>query len=245
MNRVEKQMKTSEKTARLPIDRMLEAIERECRNTSRYTGIEQFRPEVMAAMARIPREEFVPKSYKAWAYENTPLPIGNEQTISQPFIVALMTDLLCPEKDDVILEVGTGSGYQAAILSLLVNKVYTLEIMLPLATQAAATLKKLGCHNVEVGQGDASGGWPEYSPYDGIIVTAAATHIPRPLKEQLRPGGRMIIPVGSPHTSQNLLLIHKDKQGNFNSQNILPVAFVPFTGELSTLGRLEQDSNNL
>lgn len=216
------------------LSEMLASIESECRYTQDYTGIREFNSEVMAAIARVPREEFVPKSFKPFAYDNNPLPIGDGQTISQPYIVALMTDLLCPDKDDVILEVGTGSGYQAAILSQLVNKVYTLEIVPALAVKAAQILKKLDCRNVEVLQGDASRGWPEYSPYDGIIVTAAASHIPVFLKEQLKPGGRLVIPVGRPHGSQNLMLIEKDKQGGFTSKNILPVSFVPFTGELSS-----------
>lgn len=216
------------------VDEMLRSIEAECRYTRGYTGIQTFNPEVMAAIARVPREEFVPESLKPWAYENNPLPIGNGQTISQPFIVALMTDLLCPDKNDVILEVGTGSGYQAAILSQLVEKVYTIEIVPALAAKAAQTLKKLGYLNVEVFQGDASRGLQEQVSFDGIIVTAAASHVPPALKEQLKPGGRLVIPVGYPHMSQELLLIQKDEHGGFTSKNILPVAFVPFTGELST-----------
>lgn len=219
------------------VNAMLQSIEAECRYTRCYTGIETFKPEVMAALAKVPREEFVPESFKHWAYENRPLPIGNGQTISQPYIVALMTDLLCPDKDDVILEVGTGSGYQAAILSQLVEKVYSLEIVPSLAVKAAQRLKKLGYDNVEIRQGDASRGWPEYAPYAGIIVTAAASHIPVALKEQLKPGGRLVIPIGRPNMPQDLLLIQKDKQGEFTSRNILPVAFVPFTGELSTANR--------
>ena len=211
---------------------MLENIKKECRYTSSYTGIETCTPEVMAAIARVPREEFVPESLQPWAYENKPLPIGKGQTISQPFIVALMTELLCPDKSHVILEVGTGSGYQAAILSHLVKKLYTLEIVPALATQATQILKKLDCLNVEVQRGDASRGLPQQAPFDGIIVTAAASQIPMALKEQLKPGGRLVIPVGLPHMSQDLLLIQKDAQGKFTSQHILSVAFVPFTGEL-------------
>jgi protein-L-isoaspartate(D-aspartate) O-methyltransferase len=222
-----------------PIDEMLRSIEAECRYTRGYTGIETFRPEVMAAIAKVPREEFVPESLKSSAYENTPLPIGNGQTISQPYIVALMTDLLCPDKNDVILEVGTGSGYQAAVLSQLVKKVYSIEIVQSLAATAAQFLKKLGYLNVEVLLGDASRGLQKQAPFDGIIVTAAAGRIPLALKEQLKPGGRLVIPVGRPHMTQDLLLIQKDKQGGFTSQNILPVAFVPFTGELSSDNNLE------
>ena len=221
------------------VNAMLESIEAECRYTQGYTGIQTFKPEVMAAITKVPREEFVPKSLKSWAYENEPLPIGNGQTISQPFIVALMTDLLCPDKSDVILEVGTGSGYQAALLSQLVKKVYSLEIVPSLAVKAAQLLRKLGYENVEIRQGDASRGWPEYAPYAGIIVTAAASYVPVALKKQLKPGGRLVIPIGRPQMTQDLLLIEKDKQGEFTSQNILPVSFVPFTGELITGNNLE------
>lgn len=193
----------------------------------------------MESIARVPREEFVPDQMKPWAYKNKPLPIGNGQTISQPFIVALMTDLLCPHRDDVILEVGAGSGYQAAVLSQLVNKVYTLEIVPSLALKAEQLLKKLGYDNVEIRRGDASSGWREHAPFDGIIVTAAADHIPPALKEQLKPGGRLVIPLGRPHMPQELLLVQKDTKGGFSRRNILPVAFVPFTGELNTDGNQE------
>ena len=216
------------------INDMLASIEAECLYTQGYTGIQAFKPEVMAAIANVPREKFVPESLKPWAYENKPLPIGNEQTISQPYIVALMTDLLSPKKGDVTLEVGTGSGYQAAVLSQLVKQLYTLEIVPALAVNTAQLLKKFGYQNIEIRQGDASRGWPEHAPYDGIIVTAAAGYVPVALKEQLKPGGRLVIPIGAPRMPQELLLIQKDKQGVFSSQNILPVAFVPFTGELST-----------
>jgi protein-L-isoaspartate(D-aspartate) O-methyltransferase len=218
------------------VNALLRSIEVECRFTSRYTGIQAFKPEVMEAIARVPREEFVSDHLKPLAYENNPLPIGNGQTISQPFIVALMTDLLCPNKDDVILEVGTGSGYQAAVLAQLVNKIYTLEIVPSLALKAEQLLQELGYDNIEVCQGDASLGWREHAPFDGIIVTAAAGHIPPALKEQLKPGGRLVIPVGRPHMVQELLLVQKDAKGGFTQRNILPVAFVPFTGELNTDG---------
>ena len=215
------------------LDEMLRSIEEECRYTRSYTGIEAFRPEVMEAIARVPREEFVPDYLRQWAYENQPLPIGNGQTISQPYIVALMTDLLCPGKEDVILEVGAGSGYQAAVLSQLVKKIYTLEIVPSLASKAARILKKLGCRNVEILHGDASRGLEEQAPFDGIIVTAAAAQVPMALREQLKPGGRLVIPVGRPQRHQDLVLIQKDEQGGFTRKNILPVSFVPFTGELS------------
>ncbi len=215
------------------VNAMLRSIDAEFRSTRHYTGIAACMPEVMEAIARIPREEFVPDQLKQWAYKNEPLPIGNDQTISQPFIVALMTDLLCPDKDDTILEVGAGSGYQAAILSQLVKKLYTVEIIPALALKAAQLLEKLGCQNVEVRQGDASKGWQEHAPFDGIIVTAAVSHIPPALKKQLKPGGRLVIPVGQPYMPQELMLIQKDEKGEFTSKNILPVAFVPFTGELN------------
>ncbi len=213
------------------INTLLRKIEADCRNTCRYTGIEVFKPEVMQAIASVPREEFVPDHLKPYAYDNNPLPIGEGQTISQPYIVALMTDLLCPNKDHIILEAGSGSGYQAAVLSLLVHKVYSLEIVPSLALKAKQLLWKLGYQNVEIRQGDASLGWRQHAPFDGIIVTAAADHIPPALIEQLKPGGRLVIPVGYPHMTQELLLVEKDAEGGYTQRNILPVAFVPFTGE--------------
>lgn len=210
---------------------MLRKIELDCQTTSSYTGISAFAPEVMRAIAKVPREAFVPNELKPWAYENRPLPIGKGQTISQPFIVALMTDLLRPGKDDIMLEVGAGSGYQAAVLAQLVKKLYTLEIVPALAKNAESILQQLGYANVEVRQGDATKGWPELAPFDGIIVTAAAEQIPAALIEQLKPGGRLVIPVGAPHEPQDLLLIQKDDQGRLNRRKILPVAFVPFTHE--------------
>ncbi|MBU0664268.1 MAG: protein-L-isoaspartate(D-aspartate) O-methyltransferase [Proteobacteria bacterium] len=214
---------------RQQIDAMLHTIEIECSFTKGFTGRSSLLPEVMEAMRLVSRQDFVPPSLAAMAYENTPLPIGKGQTISQPFIVALMTDLLCPEKGDVVLEVGAGSGYQAAILSLLVRKVYTIEIIPALAERAMELLQRLGYGNVEVRQGDGYHGWPEYAPFDGIMVTAAATHVPPSLKEQLKPGGKMIIPVGSPYVVQELLVLEKDQQGIFTTRNVLPVSFVPLT----------------
>ena len=213
------------------VDEMLRTIEAESLLTQGFTGRSALRPEVMKAMGRVPREEFVPKYLKPMAYENHPLPIGKGQTISQPFIVALMTDLLNPDPDDVILEVGAGSGYQAAVLSLLVKQVYTLEIIPSLAEITSARLRKLGYDNVEVCLGDGHGGWPEHAPFDGIIVAATAPHVPPALKEQLKPGGRIVIPIGYPDRAQNLLVLEKDKSKKFTTRNILPVAFVPLTGE--------------
>lgn len=212
------------------IEEMLETIRRECFFTSGVTGISAFQPNVMDAMAKVPREDFVPADLKAYAYDNKPLPIGFGQTISQPFIVTLMTELLAPDKSKVILEVGAGSGYQAAILATLVNKVYTIEIIPELAEIARKRLARLGYDNVEVLLGDGHTGLPQHAPYVGIIVTAAAAFIPPALKEQLKPGGRLVIPLGLPHTIQELLLIEKDYQGRFVTKDILSVAFVPLTG---------------
>ena len=161
-----------------------------------------------------------------------PLPIGHDQTISQPFIVALMTHLLAPQPGHIVLEVGTGSGYQAAILSRLVRRVYTIEIVPQLAERAAGQLKALGYANVLVRQGDGYAGWPEHAPFDGIVVTAGAERIPAPLLAQLRPGGRMVIPLG-PAADQQLVLVTKDKEGRTRQEALLPVRFVPFTREPS------------
>ena len=215
------------------IQSMLRTIEEECRFTGGLTGRYTLRREVLDAMAAVRREEFVPDRLKSCAYDNGPLPIGNGQTISQPFIVALMTDLLDPEPGDTILEIGTGSGYQAAILAQLVKKVYSLEIIPELAGQAAERLQRLGCDNVEVIVSDGSSGLPEHAPYDGIIVTAAAPRIPDALVEQLAPFGRLVIPVGRPHQPQDLLLVEKSG-GTVTSRSILSVAFVPFTGQVET-----------
>lgn len=212
------------------IEKMLETIQRECDFTFGMTGIRAFQQNVMDAMAKVPREDFVPDDLKPYAYDNNPLPIGFGQTISQPYIVALMTDLLAPDKSKVILEVGAGSGYQAAILATLVKRVYTIEIIPELAGRAQRRLTKLGYDNVEVLQGDGHMGFPRHAPYDGIIVTAAPSYVPSPLKEQLKPGGRLVIPVGPPHTIQNLMLIEKNDQGAFATREILTVAFVPLTG---------------
>ena len=182
---------------------------------------------VLDAMATVPRHEFVPKALWNAAYWDEPLPIGYGQTISQPFIVAFMTEQLDPKPSDRVLEIGTGSGYQAAVLSRLVAEVYTIEIIEPLAKRASADLTRLGFNNVKVLAGDGYKGWPEYAPFDAIIVTCAPDHIPPPLVEQLRDGGRMIIPVGPPENQQLYLL---QKHGaKVEQQAILPVRFVPMT----------------
>lgn len=212
------------------IDEMLRTIEAECRYTWGISGVAAIRPQVLEAMGRVPREQFVPNFYKSMAYDNMPLPIGHGQTISQPFIVALMTDLLCPDRDDVILEVGAGSGYQAAVLSLLVKQVYSIEIVPALAGVAAERLRRLGFLNVEVRYGDGYAGWLEHAPFDGIIVTAASGHVPPSLQEQLKPGGRLVIPVGLPAMTQELMVLGKDEGGKITSHDVLSVSFVPLTG---------------
>jgi len=184
---------------------------------------------VVAAMGKVPRHEFVPERLRSQAYEDHPLPIGHGQTISQPFIVAFMTEKLQPRPKDRMLEIGTGSGYQAAILSELVAEVYTIEIVEDLAKKAAADLQRLGYTNVHVRAGDGYKGWPEAAPFDAIIVTCAPEKVPQPLVDQLKDGGRMIIPVGVGFEQQLVLL--RKHNGNLEQKAVLPVRFVPMTGE--------------
>jgi protein-L-isoaspartate(D-aspartate) O-methyltransferase len=188
-------------------------------------------PRLLAAMATVPREAFVLPAYRDDAYDDRPLPIQAGQTISQPFIVAAMTEALQVKPDHRILEIGTGSGYQAAVLADLVTQVYTIEIIEELANSAAEVLKDLSYTNVVVKAGDGYKGWPDHAPFDGIIVTAAPEHVPQPLVDQLSAGGRMIIPVGPQYAVQHLLLIEKDAEGNVSKRNLMDVRFVPFTGE--------------
>jgi protein-L-isoaspartate(D-aspartate) O-methyltransferase len=191
--------------------------------------------QVLKAMATVPRHEFVPEGLRQRAYDDQPLPIGHGQTISQPFIVAFMTAHLDPKSTDRILEIGTGSGYQAAVLSVLVSNVYTIEIVEPLARRAETDLRRLGYGNVKVKAGDGYQGWSEGAPFDAVIVTCAPDHIPRPLVEQLKDGGRMIIPVG-PAWDQRLYLLKK-RAGQVEQQAVLPVRFVPMTGETEKTGK--------
>jgi len=186
---------------------------------------------VLAAMNKVPREEFVPQDSRAASYTDQPLPIGYGQTISQPYIVAFMTEQLRPKPSDRVLEVGTGSGYQAAILAELVAEVYSVEIVEPLAKNAEATLQRLGCKNVHVKIGDGYKGWPETAPFDAIIVTCAPDKVPQPLIDQLKDGGRMVIPVGD-RFAQELYLLEK-KNGQLKQSATLPVRFVPMAGEAS------------
>jgi len=186
---------------------------------------------VIGAMMSVPRHQFVPDKYITRAYDDNPLPIGYGQTISQPYIVAYMTEILNLDKTSTVLEIGTGSGYQAAILSPIARQVYSIEIIPELGYAAATRLKTLGYNNVEVGIGDGYYGWKKYAPFDAIIVTAAAGHIPPPLMEQLKNNGRMVIPVGGSFLVQNLILINKDRDGNITTRNLIPVRFVPLTGK--------------
>lgn len=185
---------------------------------------------VLDAMARVPRHSFVPQDQRRAAYKNRPLPIGYSQTISQPYIVAVMTHLMNVKPSHTVLEVGTGSGYQAAILAELAKAVYTIEIIEPLAQEARSRLQALGYANVHTKEGDGYYGWEEHGPYDSIIVTAAVSHLPPPLVRQLKAGGRMVIPLGAPFLPQQLMLVEKNPDGSVVNKQILPVQFVPLTG---------------
>lgn len=210
-------------------ERLMQEIARDARETAMLTGRETIAPGVMAAMRAVPRHEFAafPSLRDAWA--NAPWPIGQGQTISQPFIVALMTDLLDPAPDHEVLEIGTGCGYQAAVLSRVVRRVRSIEVVPELAREAAARLARLGYDNVEVRAGDGASGWPEAAPHDGIIVTAAAREVPQALVGQLKPGGRLVIPVGRPWSGQDLVVVSRADDGEIRRQRVLPVAFVPMT----------------
>ncbi len=210
---------------------LVREITRGVLDTQRYLGKNTLDKQVMKVMGMVERHRFVPARLQAQAYENRPLPIGYGQTISQPYIVALMTDLLELETGDVVLEIGTGSGYQAAILSRLVSQVYSIEIIPELAKSAATRLQHLGFANVQVQNTDGYYGWQEHAPFDAIIVTAASSHIPPPLVQQLKPGGVLIIPVGPAFQVQHLSLVRKSPAGELKTRKILPVRFVPFTGE--------------
>ena len=209
---------------------MVADIEADVRLTRRSLDKQELDPRVLQAMATVPRHELVPERQRDAAYENRPLPIGHGQTISQPYIVAIMTDLLETGANSRVLEVGTGSGYQAAVLAEIVEQVYTMEIVEPLGLRARRDLDRLGYDNIKVRIGDGYYGWEEHAPFDAIVVTAAASHIPPPLIKQLTPGGRMIIPVGSRFMVQQLVLVEKDSDGQVVTRQILPVRFVPLTG---------------
>jgi protein-L-isoaspartate(D-aspartate) O-methyltransferase len=210
---------------------LVREIEARVRDTRADLGKDALDPRVIAAIGKVPRHEFVPEELRSLAYLNRPLPIGHDQTISQPYIVAIMTDLLAPPRAGRVLEVGTGSGYQAAVLAELSAEVYSIEIVEPLGLVARTLLERLGYRNVQVRIGDGFAGWPEAAPFDAIIVTAAAPELPPPLLAQLKPGGRMIIPLDNRFGFQDLVLIEKNADGTVSRQEILPVIFVPLTGE--------------
>ena len=207
----------------LEVAEMAEAVHPEA-------GAARISEQVLAALGRVPRHRFVPQYLRLHAYDNRPLPIGHDQTISQPYIVGLMTELLALQPGARVLEVGTGSGYQAAVLAEMGAAVWSVEIVDALAKQAAETLAAEGYDKVQVRAGDGYAGWPEQAPFDGIIVTAGAAHVPPPLLDQLKPGGRLVIPVGEPYQVQQLWLIEKSGDGRSHRQRVTDVRFVPLTG---------------
>ncbi|HEB96731.1 MAG TPA: protein-L-isoaspartate(D-aspartate) O-methyltransferase [Sedimenticola thiotaurini] len=215
---------------------MLRDIEEEVAFTRSMTGRDHLDPRVMAAMAEVPREAFVPPELRYAAFDNGPLPIGHGQTISQPYIVALMTDLLEPQPEHRVLEIGTGSGYQTAILSRLCSEVYSIEVVPALTEVARRLFDDLGYQNIHLRVGNGYQGWPEHAPYDGIIVTAAASHVPPALVEQLKPGGRLVIPVGEPYGHQELMQLEKAEDGEIRTRRVLGVAFVPMVDRDPTGG---------
>ncbi len=206
---------------------MVTEVEAMYADTERETGLKAMSPGVHAAMAKVERHRLVPRGEVGAAYANRPLPIGAGQTISQPYIVALSADLLAPKPGDVVLEVGTGSGYQAAVLAEIVKRVHTIEVIESLGRGAEERLREMGYRNIEVRIGDGYAGWPEKAPFDGIVVTAAAPHVPPALIAQLKPGGRMVIPVGGDGFVQYLKLVTKRADGGTDEREIIPVRFVP------------------
>jgi len=211
------------------VEKMMRDIDIDFDMSHRLIGKDSLDQRILDAMKSVPRHKFVPANVMPFSYDNHALSIGQGQTISQPFIVALMTDLLKPNTEDIILEIGTGSGYQAAVLSLLVKQVYSIEIVKCLAIQASKRLQKLNYMNIEVRLGDGALGWPNTTLYNGIIVTAAVPYIPQPLVDQLKPGGNMVIPIGLPNLRQELMVVEKHKNGNTQVRDILSVSFVPLT----------------
>jgi protein-L-isoaspartate(D-aspartate) O-methyltransferase len=208
---------------------MIRTIEAHAQSATDALGRDFIDPRVLAVMAAVPRHEFVSGWDENQAYDDRPLPIGHGQTISQPFIVALMTDMAAVGPEDVVLEVGTGSGYQAAVLAHLVREIHTIEIIPELAASAAERLRRLSYDNVHAHTGDGYYGRPAAAPFDAIVVTAAAQQVPPPLVQQLKPGGRMVIPIGSGFALQHLMLVEKDADGRLRTRQTLPVRFVPLT----------------
>lgn len=219
------------------LEGMLRDIRAEADYVCRMAGRGQLNAQTLKAMRRVPRQDFVSQSFRTHAYENSPLPIGGGQTISQPFIVALMTDLVAPQLTDRVLEVGTGSGYQTAVLCQLVRELYTIEILPELAQASQHRLEQIGCRNIQFRIGNGYNGWPEQAPFDVIMVTGAVEAIPIALIEQLSPGGRMVLPVGKHRYTQDLILLHKDRDGDVHSTSLLPVTFIPLEGQ-------EEESNS-
>lgn len=213
------------------IEGMLQDIRAETNYVYRMAGREQLNDQILEVMGRVPRQRFVSQRFSRHAYDNSPLPIGGGQTTAQPFIVALMTDLVAPKPGDRVLEVGTGSGYQSAILSQLAAQLFTVEIDPDLAQESQHRLDDEGYRNISFRVGDGYFGWPEIAPFDVIMVSAAVVEIPVPLLEQLAPGGRMILPLGGRCCTQDLVLLQKDDAGRIESSNLLPVYFVPMAGE--------------
>jgi len=209
-------------------EQLIEKIEAEVQCTGKFTRVHQLSAEIIASLKQVPRQEFVGESEKPFAFENRPLPIGQGQTISQPYMVAIMTALLELHPDFRVLEIGTGCGYQAAVLSNLVKEVYSVERLPSLYESARKRLQQLGYHNIRVKHGDGYAGWPGHAPYDAVIVTAAARILPVALVEQLRPGGYLVIPIGE-QFDQHLKRVHKSKSGEIHVESLLHVAFVPMT----------------
>jgi protein-L-isoaspartate(D-aspartate) O-methyltransferase len=212
------------------VDALIAAVVRDFRETARTTGVAAPDPRLIEVLRRVPRDEFVPDSVLLYAWENRALPIGHGQTISQPFVVALMTQLLELTPESRVLEIGTGSGYQAAILAELAAEVFSVEVVPELARDAADRLERLGYHNVQVRAGNGRAGWPEEAPFDAVIVTAGAEDIPPALVEQLRTGGRIVIPVNTHWTGQDLIVGVKRQEGGLEKRKALSVIFVPLIG---------------
>ena len=215
------------------LSRLLKEIAAEARSTAARTGVAVFSPRVMAALGAVPRHAFVPEEERVSAYLDEPLPIGHGQTISQPYIVALMTDLLELKPGDRVLEVGAGSGYQAAVLAQLAKSVHTVEIVPELARACRERLARLGFANVTVHEGDGAAGLAAEAPFDAILVAAAARRVPRALVAQLKPGGRLAVPLGEPGATQQLVVVAKDARGEISARPVLPVRFVPLTGKFN------------
>jgi protein-L-isoaspartate(D-aspartate) O-methyltransferase len=209
---------------------MIRRVELEVLMLSGETGIEEIEPRILAAMAEVPRDAFVPEMLRPYAYQPHPLPVGHDQNLAAPLLVALMTHLVAPEAGDVVFETGTGAGYHAAVLSLLAAEVYSVEVVTPLAERAARLLKELGYDNVSVREGDGYFGWAAKGPFDAIVIKEAIDHLPPPLLQQLAPGGRMVIPLGPGRGPQYLTLVTKDAAGKLSERRIMPVRFSPLQG---------------